>query len=470
MPVGRSHRLSPLSVCVSVAALPLLTWSAAAQPLDPSSLGIVRRSSAPDRVQSDGDFSPFRPTRIEPLQYPLAVDGHCVVTLLDRGEWLPGDPRHQSSFDGRQYQFVSGRSQLIFAASPARYAPVLNGDCVVKFVEEGRRIPGSVRFAARYNDRIYLFASEAARQVFSAQPSRFADADLVEGGQCLVSRVERGRAIAGNPATATLMDGRRFFFVGKNQQDRFVRHPERYTDLPPPKPVTPQTTPSPAIAAATPPNPTTSNQEPPAAGEPPGGDAPSDTPASKADAPLVATQFPDRLGGYCPVTIIDEGVWARGRPDQRAHLGELSFACVGVLEKEAFLEDPARYIPVLAGDCPVTWVDQRRHVPGSVYYPAQVGSRFFLFAGAKEKEAFRQNPQRYLDVDLAAEGNCVVTLRDKEQTVAGDPVHAYWYQGWRYYFAGERERELFLRNPSYYAVAAKAALFSAPADSPGDQK
>src|SRR5262245_42367764 len=101
-------------------------------------------------------------TEVQPQEPPLVADGYCVVTLRDQQAWAAGDVRVGLLFDGRRYLFASPRERDIFLAAPTSYAPVLSGDCAVAFAETGKRLPGSVKFAAVQGGRVYLLSSEEA--------------------------------------------------------------------------------------------------------------------------------------------------------------------------------------------------------------------------------------------------------------------------------------------------------------------
>jgi protein disulfide-isomerase len=108
---------------------------------------------------------------------PLALDGHCAVTLLEKETWEPGDSRYGVLHMGSLYLFVSPEAQQKFLEDPHRYAPMLAGIDVVKLIEEQRVIPGQRQFGRFYPDpgerRVYLFADEASANRFGVDPDHY---------------------------------------------------------------------------------------------------------------------------------------------------------------------------------------------------------------------------------------------------------------------------------------------------------
>jgi YHS domain-containing protein len=393
---------------------------------------------------------------------PLAAEGYCVTSLHDQQQWLRGDERFAAQFDGRQYVFAGARERDIFAAAPIVYAPVLSGDCVVTFAETGKRVPGSVKFGVVQGGRIYFFAGNEQRAAFVAAPARYADADLADGGRCLVTRVDERRDLPGLPETAVLSGGLRRLFAGAHQQSLFLQHPERYgaasATAPPSgqmaaggggwRPLSPTPDLAPGAAPAT------------------GDGANSDSGASASDAAKNAASqdreareiplTPDpAMGGFCPVSIREKGTWVRGRYDFRVEVDKLVFFTAGPAEHDLFLANPTKYIPANGGDCAVSLVDYGEHVRGSIFHAAEYpahNARLFLFADAERKAAFKAGPERYASIDLAANGDCVVTITDEKRQQPGFAEFAAWHGGLLYRFAGAEQLAKFLATPEKYEV------------------
>jgi YHS domain-containing protein len=128
------------------------------------------------------------------------------------------------------------------------------------------------------------------------------------------------------------------------------------------------------------------------------------------------------------------------------------FLTAGPKEKEAMLADPLAFMPALGGDCPVTYLTRNERVRGSVFHAVEFEGRLFLVADADRKAAFKTNPARYIDVDLAEGGVCVVSLNDGGEKRPGLPEFSTWHEGKIYRFAGQEQKAKFLANPKHYVM------------------
>ncbi len=394
---------------------------------------------------------------------PLAVEGYCVVTLHDRQQWVLGDRRIAAAFDGREYLFAGPRRRAIFAAAPEKYASALGGDCVVTYAESGERVAGRIQYGAQRGGRLYFMASQECLQDFTANPAHYVDADLADGGHCPVTMLDEHRSVAGIPATVATHGGLRHFFASARQRTLFLMDPDRYERGGKSSTVGPST--SPGVASS-------SNRQPPTKSDVERNAAEADRGHGGGGDMLLNSQ--PLMGGYCPVTIRQTGAWVRGRYDYRVEFGPLVFLTAGPAEHDALMQDPARYVPALGGDCAVSLVDDGERVRGSIFHASEYQGRLFLFADAQRKSAFKADPDRYAMVDVAAAGACVVTQKDEGRTVPGLAKFAAWHAGLVYRFAGPAEKKKFLGAPERYAVESKPpagdpAIDRAPAaDAPAD--
>src|SRR5487761_1171811 len=116
---------------------------------------------------------PAAPAKVAAANPPLALDGYCSVTLVDKRQWHAGDKRWGAIHRGRTYLFADEASQKAFLASPDRYSPVLSGNDPVMRLDHKQDVPGKRQHGAFYNDRIYLFTSEETFQQFDRDPARY---------------------------------------------------------------------------------------------------------------------------------------------------------------------------------------------------------------------------------------------------------------------------------------------------------
>jgi YHS domain-containing protein len=420
----------------------------------------AQRAARPVEIASRQASGTLLPLQDEAPQAQLALEGFCAVTLRDRQQWQPGDAALALQFDGRQYWFAGRRELEIFAAAPMVYAPVLGGDCIVSFAETSERIPGRPEFGVTFGGRVYFFATAARRDEFMAAPARFTNADLADGGQCLVTRVDKRRDVAGLPETAVLVGGLRRLFAGAYERSLYFQNPERYNAASAapdtPLPSDPAYAPSAVANDASPAPSATALLDAGSRGASPTGKV-TDEPAAARDDSVM----PDAvMGGYCPVTIRMKGQWVRGRYDDVAQVEDLLFLTAGREAREAFLADPAQYIPALGGMCVVSFADRGETVRGSVFhaslYPERRG-RLFLFADEEAKATFDAGPERYASLDLAASGMCVVTLAETGESTPGFAEFAVWHKGLLYRFVSAEQKAKFVAAPEKYVPASEPA-------------
>ncbi len=158
----------------------------------------------------------------------LALDGNCPVCLVKNDEVVRGQPEYVSIYDGSRYLFPGPQQKRMFDAGPAGFAPAMGGNCTVCKVEKGQDVRGIADYRLVHNDRLYLFPSAKQKQMFQANPTRYADVDLALDGYCAVCKVDLGRNLKGLSEFATDYNGKRYLFVGMKQLDMFRGNPARY--------------------------------------------------------------------------------------------------------------------------------------------------------------------------------------------------------------------------------------------------
>jgi YHS domain-containing protein len=370
-----------------------------------------------------------------------ALGGYCLVTLRDHQQWQPGEERWSVQYDGRRYQFATERERDIFATAPEAYAPMLGGDCPVTFAETGEREPGRLDCGVLHGSRLAFFASKDDRKYFLESPTGFTAVDLALGGQCVVTRRDQGKSVAGIPGTVAIFQGMRFVFASAHDRQLFLKNPGAYAAL---SSETDPHTQSSAVATL-PPDETI--VAPSINGKASGKSA---KPSGSNDTDVILGALP-AMAGYCPVTLRTSGTWIRGRYENRVELGEFAFLTAGPKERELLTKQPETYAPALGGDCAVTLMARGERARGSVYHAYEYDGRLFLFADAERKALFKASPAKYAMADVAAEGNCIVTKIDQQRTVKGLAEHATWYRGKLYRFAGAEQKQQFLAASEKYA-------------------
>jgi YHS domain-containing protein len=124
---------------------------------------------------------------------------------------------------------------------------------------------------------------------------------------------------------------------------------------------------------------------------------------SNAAAPsLPAGALPFGLDGFCPVQLMEKGVWSPGNRQWGAiHRGR-TYLFAGPDEQHRFLGDPDRYAPVSSGEDIVVALEQGRSMPGNRLHGVFYGGRVFLFADEGSLDRFSKNPKFYADRALQA--------------------------------------------------------------------
>lgn len=127
--------------------------------------------AAPPQNTPSNNSANVPPSDVQPpLAPPLALDGYCPVSLVEKQQWIPGDKRWGANHQGRIYLFSGPEAQSRFLADFDRYAPAASGFDIVLAAEERKNVPGLRQHGVFFKDRIFLFASEATLQKFSANP------------------------------------------------------------------------------------------------------------------------------------------------------------------------------------------------------------------------------------------------------------------------------------------------------------
>lgn len=99
--------------------------------------------------------------------------GICLVTLHHQKTVIDGDPRNQLVYQSRTYQFASAEAMERFRSNPEHYIPVADGNDLVCLRNDRSEVQGSLAFAMRYQNRLYLFSSEENAEEFRRNPQRY---------------------------------------------------------------------------------------------------------------------------------------------------------------------------------------------------------------------------------------------------------------------------------------------------------
>jgi len=69
-----------------------------------------------------------------------------------------GKPLYWWNYEGRTYYFSNTGAIVVFMNNPSPYVPYNDGYCIVTEVQTGRKVTGDPRYAQVYQEHLYLFA------------------------------------------------------------------------------------------------------------------------------------------------------------------------------------------------------------------------------------------------------------------------------------------------------------------------
>ena len=251
---------------------------------------------------------------------------------------------------------------------------------------------GSRVIRSAYDRKSYWFSGPAEKRKFDANPTRYVP---VLGGDCPVAKVDEGVFNAGSVKFFVKRDDRLFFVGSKKHRQALKANPADYADV--------------DLAYA----------------------------------------------GYSPVPYVD-GKFEEGKPELTTVYDSHRYRFADTDQQRTFESDPMRYVPVLGGDCAVTWKDEGKRRAGRLRHGAYYGGRLFLFVGDEQYRRFFADPEKYANADLAAAGVCVVSRKLLGLDVPGAEANKSLYRGMRYLFRGRGEKRIFEADPARFAVPAKS--------------
>jgi YHS domain-containing protein len=117
--------------------------------------------------ETSSSLLPATPAKIDAANPPIALDGHCPVTLYDQEKWVKGDARFGARHRGRTYLFASKQHAEKFFANPDQYSPVLSGYDPILLLEGKQWVAGERQHGIWLEkNRMYLFSSEQTLKRF----------------------------------------------------------------------------------------------------------------------------------------------------------------------------------------------------------------------------------------------------------------------------------------------------------------
>ena len=105
----------------------------------------------------------------------------------------------------------------------------------------------------------------------------------------------------------------------------------------------------------------------------------------------------------------------------------------------------------LEGFCPVTLCAEERWVAGNPMYCTMYQGHIFRFASGETLAAFARNPANYIPVAM---GEDIVLMVDRNKRVNGNRKFGAWFQGRVFLFASQETLNTFAERPDYYTEIA----------------
>ncbi|QYK42628.1 MAG: YHS domain-containing protein [Paracoccaceae bacterium] len=91
----------------------------------------------------------------------VAIGGYDAVAYHTAGMPTKGDAMFTATYQGAAWNFASAENRDMFIADPAKYAPAYGGWCSAG-ASKGKKVPTRPEFFAIVDGQLYLNSSEAA--------------------------------------------------------------------------------------------------------------------------------------------------------------------------------------------------------------------------------------------------------------------------------------------------------------------
>ena len=120
---------------------------------------------------------------------------------------------------------------------------------------------------------------------------------------------------------------------------------------------------------------------------------------------------PTGLKGRCPVTLHQSRRWLRGDKQYSVEYKGLVYFFAGAEEKAAFEQDPDRFAPKLLGCDAVVLSQSHRAIPGRIDCGVFFDNQLYLFSSKGNREEFKRQPLKYLRLKHAIRADQIETVR-----------------------------------------------------------
>jgi YHS domain-containing protein len=103
---------------------------------------------------------------------PLVLKGYDPVAYFTDGKPVEGVAQYEMVFDGQRYRFASAQHRDLFKANPDKYAPQFSGLCAMNLSRGVKRESDPHNWVIS-NGNLYVFASETGQQNFMKDTAGF---------------------------------------------------------------------------------------------------------------------------------------------------------------------------------------------------------------------------------------------------------------------------------------------------------
>lgn len=101
---------------------------------------------------------------------PVGFDGYCLVSMLNKREWVLGNERFTTEMRGRKLRFAAAADRDEFLRTPSKFWPLDGGVCPVAVVREEKQDTGNPRTAGVFKGQLVFFKSIEHRSKFAKDP------------------------------------------------------------------------------------------------------------------------------------------------------------------------------------------------------------------------------------------------------------------------------------------------------------
>ena len=105
-----------------------------------------------------------------------AIGGYDTVAYFTEGKPMKGDPALSHVWDGQRYLFATERHRQLFAAQPDKYAPQFAGKCAAGLAG-GYAVDADPEHFLISEGRLYLFEADRGAPKMKADPGLAGRAD-----------------------------------------------------------------------------------------------------------------------------------------------------------------------------------------------------------------------------------------------------------------------------------------------------